>query len=168
MNAWCIRFLSVPIIAGKDRIMDKTQPMAEAFWKALTANLPKNLHRNIILAMQVGFVIISTFFKGGTVGSAMAQFSQRYETFLNRPQVRSPSHHQTYRRPYLTRQRRTPLLLLNLIGNPNNTHTAQGRISKSNPPPPRIQHARLRPLLANLFLISPNSLYIVYFNVYIM
>jgi hypothetical protein len=34
MSAWCIRFLSVPIIGGKGRITDKTQPMVEAFWKS--------------------------------------------------------------------------------------------------------------------------------------
>jgi hypothetical protein len=84
MNAWCIRYLSVPIIGGKDRIMDKTQPMVEAFWKALTATIPTNLHRNLIVAMQVGFVIISTFFEGGTVNNtAMDQFVQRYDWLTN-------------------------------------------------------------------------------------
>jgi hypothetical protein len=33
-SAWCIRFLSVPIIGSKARIMDKAQPMVEAFWKS--------------------------------------------------------------------------------------------------------------------------------------
>jgi len=80
MNAWCIQYLSVPTIGGKDRIMDKTQPMLEAFWKALTAKVPEHLHRNLIVAMQMGFVIISTFFEGGTVNTtAMAQFIQRYD-----------------------------------------------------------------------------------------
>jgi len=78
MNAWCIRFLSAPIIGGKDRIMDKSQPRLEAF---LESSLPEPLHRNLIVAMQVDFVIISTFFEGGTVNNtAMAQlFVQRYD-----------------------------------------------------------------------------------------
>jgi hypothetical protein len=80
MNAWCIRFLSVPIIGGKDRITDRSQPMIEAFWKALTSTVPKHLHRNLIVSMKMGLVIMSAFFEGGKVkNTAMAQFVQRYD-----------------------------------------------------------------------------------------
>ena len=82
MNAWCIRFLSVPTPSGNNRIMDKTQPMVEAFWKALNAQVPEHLHRNLIVAIQPGLLILSTFFEGGTVNTtAMAQFVQRHDLF---------------------------------------------------------------------------------------
>ena len=67
MNAWCIRFLSVPIVRGRDVISDKSARVARAAWDALIANIPSRLHpfkRNIVTSMQVGLVF-QTFWAGG-------------------------------------------------------------------------------------------------------
>lgn len=66
-NGWCMRYLSVAIIRGKDIVSERTQPMAEAFWKRFIASIPAHLRlheRKIIVAMQVGFVL-SVYFGGG-------------------------------------------------------------------------------------------------------
>jgi hypothetical protein len=60
MNAWCIRYLSVPIRGGVDQIEEKSQPMAEAFWKGLTTSLPPHLYDfkdKIIDSMLIGLVL---------------------------------------------------------------------------------------------------------------
>lgn len=60
MNAWCIRYLSVPISGGVDYIAEKSQPMAEAFWKGLTDTLPPHLcdlRDKIVDSMLVGLVL---------------------------------------------------------------------------------------------------------------
>ncbi|KAH8115085.1 hypothetical protein DFH11DRAFT_1508209 [Phellopilus nigrolimitatus] len=66
-NAWCMRYLSVPIVRGKDIVSENTQPMAAAFWQSFLAGIPARLRlhgRKIIVAMQVGF-IMSVYFGGG-------------------------------------------------------------------------------------------------------
>jgi hypothetical protein len=80
MNAWCIHYLSIPIIHGKDTITSNSKPMIQAFWNNLTSNVPRHLHRNLIVAMQVGFVVVHTFFEGGTVGrEALGLFVGRFD-----------------------------------------------------------------------------------------
>ncbi|ESK89327.1 aminoglycoside phosphotransferase [Moniliophthora roreri MCA 2997] len=64
MNAWCIRYLSMPCIAGKERLVERTQPMAESFWQTLTAGLSGDAQHKVVIAMQIGFVIISAFIEG--------------------------------------------------------------------------------------------------------
>jgi hypothetical protein len=72
MGAWCIRFLSMETIRGVDhtldKTLDKTGPMARAFWQSLVTYLPsplRSLEENIVLAMQIGYVMISVFYEGG-------------------------------------------------------------------------------------------------------
>jgi hypothetical protein len=60
MNAWCIRYLSVPISGGVDQTAEKSQPMALAFWKGFTDSLPPHLHDltdKIIDSMLIGLVL---------------------------------------------------------------------------------------------------------------
>lgn len=62
MNAWCIRYLSVPINGGVDEQAEKSQPMAEAFWRGFTAVLPPHLHTlkdRIVDSMLIGLVLFS-------------------------------------------------------------------------------------------------------------
>lgn len=60
MNAWCIRYLSVPISGGVDQIAEKSQPMALAFWRGFADSLPPHLHNlkdRIIDSMFIGLVL---------------------------------------------------------------------------------------------------------------
>ena len=60
MNAWCIRYLAVPIRGGVDQIAKKSQPMAQAFWKGFTNSLPPHLHNlrdKIVDSMLIGLVL---------------------------------------------------------------------------------------------------------------
>jgi hypothetical protein len=60
MNAWCIRYLSVPNIGGVDQLAEKSQPMAIAFWQAFTASLPPHLNvfkENVVDSMLIGLVL---------------------------------------------------------------------------------------------------------------
>ncbi|PBK63666.1 hypothetical protein ARMSODRAFT_894103 [Armillaria solidipes] len=66
MNAWCIRFLSVPIAGGKHLPNERTIPMAEAFWNAFISGLPPSQRspahkRSVLTAMQTGLAIIHHF-----------------------------------------------------------------------------------------------------------
>ncbi|KAK7051633.1 hypothetical protein VNI00_004612 [Paramarasmius palmivorus] len=82
MNAWCIRYLSVPIIGGKDRPTEKTQAMAEAFWKNFTANMSVDAQRAVIIAMQIGFVLWSVYFETSSPSSNnLVQFVGRFDWF---------------------------------------------------------------------------------------
>ena len=60
MNAWCIRYLSVPISRGVDQIAEKSQPMAQAFWQGFIESLPGHLldlKDKIVDSMLIGFVL---------------------------------------------------------------------------------------------------------------
>lgn len=82
MNAWCIRYLSVP---NRDRIdvpMDKTRPMAEAFWAALVESLPpnlKSLQQKIVDAMQIGYVLTNYYGGGAPEESKLPQLLERLD-----------------------------------------------------------------------------------------
>ncbi|KAK0187245.1 hypothetical protein F5146DRAFT_1142206 [Armillaria mellea] len=63
INAWCIRFPSITIAAGKHLPEERTIPMAEAFWNAFISDLPPYQRsiahkRAVLAAMQTGLAII--------------------------------------------------------------------------------------------------------------
>ncbi|KAK7056455.1 hypothetical protein VNI00_003010 [Paramarasmius palmivorus] len=60
MNAWCIRDLSVPCLEGAECVA-RTRPMTKRFWRALTADLLVEDRWKVVIAMQVGFVLLSAF-----------------------------------------------------------------------------------------------------------
>ncbi|THH05020.1 hypothetical protein EW146_g10014 [Bondarzewia mesenterica] len=68
---------------GVMECIERTQPMAEASWKTLTADLPAPTHRTLIVAMQVGFVLLSAFFEVGTPSpQTMSQSVERFDWFV--------------------------------------------------------------------------------------
>ncbi|KAK1226978.1 hypothetical protein PQX77_010046 [Marasmius sp. AFHP31] len=82
MSAWCIRFLSVPIRRMKDYPTERTQPMAEAFWKELAMDLSIESQRALIIAMQVGYVLISVYFEGSDPSpDTLSTFTERFDWF---------------------------------------------------------------------------------------
>ncbi|TDL23174.1 hypothetical protein BD410DRAFT_787487 [Rickenella mellea] len=59
MSAWAIHPLSTSNKGGVDILLEKTKPMAEAFWKEFVANMPHHLQahqRTLIDAMEIGLV----------------------------------------------------------------------------------------------------------------
>ncbi|EJD00083.1 uncharacterized protein FOMMEDRAFT_136201 [Fomitiporia mediterranea MF3/22] len=73
-NAWCIRYLSVDTIRGKDYISDKSQLMAEAFWKSFIAGMLEGLraHRDaIVIAMQISYIFSVFFGNGGPLADEL-------------------------------------------------------------------------------------------------
>jgi len=62
MNAWCIRYLSVPNSGGVDEVVERSQPMAEAFWQGFIAALPPHLHtlkERVVDSMLIGLVLFA-------------------------------------------------------------------------------------------------------------
>lgn len=86
MNAWCIRYLAVKTHGGVDRPNEETLPMAQAFWKTLTADVPLHLQPVIVTAMQVGYILIAVFIEGITpskmvLSNLVARFDWLENTF---------------------------------------------------------------------------------------
>lgn len=85
MNAWCIRYLAVKTHRGVDRLNEETLPMAQAFWKTLTADV-LHLQPAIVTAMQVGYILIAVFIEGITpskmvLSNLVARFDWLENTF---------------------------------------------------------------------------------------
>jgi hypothetical protein len=84
MNAWWIRPNAVINRSRIDYIQEMTQPMSEAFFKSLiaSAEVPPPLQPIVILSMQTGFVIISTFIEGFPASEPdLNQFVERFDWF---------------------------------------------------------------------------------------
>ncbi|KAK7464731.1 hypothetical protein VKT23_005937 [Stygiomarasmius scandens] len=81
MNACCIRELAIPNFSGKDRVLEKSQPMVEAFWKEFTANFSADVQPVLIIAMQIGMVF-RTFYEGITVApNVLSALPERLDWF---------------------------------------------------------------------------------------
>lgn len=82
MNAWCIRYLAVPIQGGVDQPHERSQPMAEAFWQGLIDSLPAHLYNlkdKIVDAMLIGLLLF-TWYEGHIPGEGVVRMiPQRLE-----------------------------------------------------------------------------------------
>lgn len=68
MNAWCIRYLSVPLPGRKDKVLEKSWPVTQAFWKSFFEAIPpeiQHLRSNLLFAAQVGLLLISAMHEVG-------------------------------------------------------------------------------------------------------
>jgi len=62
MNAYEIRFFSVAIRNMEDCPGPSAEPMAIAFWEALTANIEPERRGDVLDSISIGFVVLGMFF----------------------------------------------------------------------------------------------------------
>ena len=82
MNAWCIRYLAVPTTRGVDRLAEKSQPMAVAFWQEFMGSLPAHLFalkEKIVDSMLIGMVLFSIIEGLETRDSVMHMLPERLD-----------------------------------------------------------------------------------------
>ncbi|THV06236.1 hypothetical protein K435DRAFT_789650 [Dendrothele bispora CBS 962.96] len=81
MNACYIRALAVPTVGGKDCPSEKSQLLAEAFWRVFTANLSPDVLPALVVAMQFGMVF-RVFYEGITVApNVLSALPERLDWF---------------------------------------------------------------------------------------
>jgi hypothetical protein len=62
MNAYIIHFFSVAIRDMKDCPGPSAEPMALAFWDALTSNIEPGRRSDVLDSISIGFIVLDMFF----------------------------------------------------------------------------------------------------------
>jgi hypothetical protein len=62
MNAYVIHFFSVAIRNMEDSPGPSAEPMAIAFWDALTTNIEPARRSDVLDSMSIGFIVLGMFF----------------------------------------------------------------------------------------------------------